>query len=61
MRGKKTEFMRNIRKYFIDYHVTERNRPNHTFAAEVIREVRKKWLRLMVCRKVPQRLCYFGL
>ena len=59
--GKKTEFMRNIRKYSIDYHVTERNRPNHNFAEGVIREVRKKWFRIMVRRKVPQRLWDYGL
>ena len=51
--GKKTEFVKNIRKYAIDYHITEPNRPNHNFAEGVIREVRKKWFRIMVRRKVP--------
>jgi hypothetical protein len=46
--GKKTEFMKNVRKYDIDYHVTEPERPNHNFAEGVIREIRKKWLRIMV-------------
>ena len=38
--GRHTEFMKNIRKYSIDYHITEPNRPNHNFAEGVIREVR---------------------
>ena len=40
--GKKTEFMKNVRQYSIDYHVTEPERPNHNFAESVIREIRKK-------------------
>ena len=59
--GKKTEFMLNIRKYSIDYHITECDRPNHDFAEGVIQEVRKKWFRIMVRRKVPQRLWDYGL
>jgi hypothetical protein len=52
--GKKTEFMHNVRKYSINYHVTEPYRPNHNFAEGVIREIRKKWYRIMVRRSVPQ-------
>ena len=59
--GKKTEFVKNKRKYAIGYHITEPNRPNHNFAEGVIREVRKKWFRIMVRRKVPQRLWDYGL
>ena len=51
--GKKTEFMSNIRKYPIDYHVTEPHRPNHNFAEEVIREIWRKWFRVMVRKSVP--------
>jgi hypothetical protein len=58
---KKTEFMVNIRKYAIDHHVTEPYRPNHNFAEGVIREVRKKWFRVMVQKNVPQRLWDYGL
>jgi hypothetical protein len=54
--GKKTEFMSNIRKYSIDYHVTEPHRPNHNFAEGDIREIRRKWFRVMVRKSVPQRL-----
>ena len=40
--GKKTEFMKNVRKYSVDYHVTELERPNHNFAEGIIRGIRKK-------------------
>ena len=59
--GKKTEFMQNVRKYSINYHVTEPYRPNHNFAEGVIREIRKKWYRIMVRKSVPQRLWDYGL
>ena len=59
--GKKTEFMKNVRKYDINYHITEPDRPNHNFAEGVIREIRKKWLRVMVKKRVPQRLWDYGL
>jgi hypothetical protein len=59
--GKKTEFMANVRKYAIDHHITEPYRPNHNFAEGVIREIRKKWFRVMVQKNIPQRLWDYGL
>ena len=59
--GRKTEFMKNVRKYSVDYHITEPDRPNHNFAEGVIREIRKKWFRVMVKRRVPKRLWDYGL
>ena len=59
--GRKTEFMTNVRKYAIDHHITEPYRPNHNFAEGVIREIRKKWFRVMVQKNVPQRLWDYGL
>jgi hypothetical protein len=59
--GRKTEFMKNVRKYSIDFHITEPYRPNHNFAEGVIREIRKKWFRIMVRKSVPQRLWDYGL
>ena len=44
----KTEFMANVRKYVLKHHVTEPHRPNHNFAEGVIREIRKKWFRVMI-------------
>jgi hypothetical protein len=38
--------LKNVRKYDIKYHITEPDRPNHNFAEGVIREIRKKWLRV---------------
>jgi hypothetical protein len=59
--GKKTEFVRNVRKYSIDHRVTEPDRPNHNFAEGVIREIRKKLYRVMMKRSVPRRLWDNGL
>ena len=59
--GPKTEFMKNIRKYSINHRITEPDRPNHNFAEGVIREIRKKWYRIMVKKKVPKRLWDYGL
>ena len=54
--------MTNVRKYAIDHHITEPYRPNHNFAEGVIREIRKKWFRVMMVQKnVPQRLWDYGL
>lgn len=58
--GRKTEFMKNVRKYSINYKITEPERPNHNFAEGVIREIRKKWFRIMVKKKVPERLWDYG-
>ncbi|KAI2498409.1 Reverse transcriptase (RNA-dependent DNA polymerase) [Fragilaria crotonensis] len=59
--GRKTQFMANVRKYAIDYHVTEPYRPNHNFAEGVICEIRKKWFRVMVRKNLPKKLWDFGL
>ena len=59
--GKKTEFMKNVRQYSVDYHITEPERPNHNFSERVIREIRKKWFQIMVKKKVPRRLWDYGL
>ena len=58
--GKKTEFMKNVRKYAVDDHVTEPERPNHNFAEGEIREIMKKWFRIMVRKRVPGRLWDYG-
>ena len=59
--GPKTEFMSNVRTYAIDHHTTEPYCPNHNFAEGVIREVRRKWFRVMVRKVVPHRLWDYGL
>ena len=57
----KTEFMKNVRKYEIDYHIIEPHRPQQNRAETVIREVKKRWFRQMVKRKVPKRLWDYGI
>jgi hypothetical protein len=52
--GHKTEFMKHIRNHAIDYHIIEPNRPQQNRAETVIREVKKRWFRQMVKRKVPK-------
>ena len=59
--GTGTEFMKQIRKNDIDYHVTEPDRHNQNPAEGVIREIRKKWFRVMVRKRVPRRLWDYGM
>jgi hypothetical protein len=58
--GRKMEFMKNVRKYSINHKITEPERPNHNFAEGLIREIRKKWFRIMVKKKVPKQLWDYG-
>jgi hypothetical protein len=58
--GPNTDFMKNIRKYEIEHHVSEPGRPQQNRAESVIREVNGRWFRLMVKQKVPKRL-WLGL
>jgi hypothetical protein len=57
----KTDFMKHIRDYGIDYHITESHRPQQNRAETVIREIKKRWFRQMVKRKVPKRLWDYGI
>jgi hypothetical protein len=57
----KTEFMKHVRNYGIDYHIIEPHRPQQNRAETVIREVKKRWFRQMVKRKVPKRLWDYGI
>ncbi len=52
--GPKTEFRANERKYGIDHHVLEPNRPQQNRAESIIREVKKRWFRQMTKRRVPK-------
>jgi hypothetical protein len=52
--GPNTDFMKNIRKYEIEHHVSEPGRPLQNRAESVIREVKRRWFRLMVKQKVPK-------
>lgn len=56
-----TEFMKQVRRHDIDYHIIEPHRPQQNCAETVIREVKKRWFRQMVKRKVPKRLWDYGI
>ena len=59
--GKGTLFMKSIKKFDTDYHVSAPRRPNQNPAELSIRELKKKWYRIMRRKKVPKRLWDFGL
>ena len=48
--------MKNIRKYDINYHISEPDRPNQNIAEVVIRELRRKSFRMMVQKHVPRKI-----
>ena len=59
--GKRSTFMEQVRKHHIDYHVTEPERYNQSRVEGVIREIRKKWFRVMTKKHVPKQLWDYGL
>jgi hypothetical protein len=59
--GSKTEFIRNVRKFGIEHHLSEPHRPQQNRAESVIREVKRRWFRQMTKRKVPKRLWDYGI
>jgi hypothetical protein len=52
--GPKTEFMKHIRDYAIDYHITEPNRPQQNRAETVIREAKGVGLGKWLSAKFPK-------
>ena len=59
--GKRTEFQATVRKHAIDLHVTEPDRHNQSKVERVVREIRKRWFRIMLKKKVPKRLWDYGI
>ena len=55
-----TDFMKKIRKYDINYHISEPERPGQNPAEGVIRKLRRKWFQIMVQKRVPRRLWDYG-
>ena len=49
----KTEFMHQIKKHDVKYHISEPERPNQNPTEGVIRELQWKWFRVMVRKRVP--------
>ena len=59
--GKNTTFMKLLRKYDTKYHISSPRRPQENPAEGSIREVKKRWYRIMLKNQVPERLWDFGL
>ena len=59
--GKRTSFMKHIRKLDIQHHVSGPRRPNKNPAEATIREIKKRWYRIMTKKQVPKRLWDFGI
>ena len=52
--GKRTEFQSTVRKHAINLHVTEPHRHNRWKVEGVVWEIRKRWFRVMLNKKVPK-------
>jgi hypothetical protein len=59
--AKGTDFMKNCRSNDIKVTRTEPERPNQNPAEGVIREIRRKWYRTMIRKRVPQKLWDYGV
>ena len=59
--GRNSIFQRYIRKYNINSQVTEPERPNQNPVESVIRELKKRWFRIMYRSNCPIRLWDYGL
>ena len=59
--GKRTTFRELVRKHAIDLQVTEPYRHNQSKVEGVIREIRKRWFRVMHKQRVPRRLWDYGI
>ena len=53
--------MEQVRQHHINYHVMEPERYNQSWVEGVIREIRKKWVRVMTKKYVPKMLWDYGL
>jgi hypothetical protein len=52
-----TDFIKTANKLHIELRVTEPERPEQSRAEETIRDVKKRWFRLMAQKTVPKRVC----
>lgn len=61
--GVRTRFMDAIRKYEVKYHVSGPRQPNENPAGEqsIHQQVKKRWYRIMLKKKVPARLWDYGI
>ena len=59
--GNNTKFKKIIQKHDIIWHVLSPYRLNENPAESAIRELKKKWFRLKTKKKIPSRLCDYGI
>ena len=59
--GKNSKFQQIIRKYEIPYKIVEHERPNQNPAESVIRELKRKWYRILYKMNCPIRIWDYGL
>ena len=59
--GRNTEFVKQIKKHNIDYMVSEPDMHNQSPAEGVVREVRRKWYRVMFKKRVPEMFWDYGM
>ena len=59
--GKKTLMMKLMRENRISFHISEPYRPYQTPAESAVREIKKRWYRIMMKKDIPKRLWDFGL
>ena len=59
--GKNTKFMKQIRSHNINYHISEPDMHNQNPVEGVIRELRRKWYRIMIRKRIPPKLWDYGL
>ena len=53
--------MKQIRRHNIDFHISEPDMHNQNPVEGVIRELRRKWYRIMIQQRVPEQLWDYGL
>ena len=58
---KGTQFMKQVRTHNIDYHISEPDLHNQNPVEGVIGELRRKWYRVMIRKRMPEQLWDYGL
>lgn len=61
MTGKKTDFQHQVKKHNILTRVSEADLHNQSLAEGVVREVKRKWYRVMFRKRVPKALWDYGM
>ena len=59
--GRNTKFTKQVRKHDIQLHVIDPERHNQNSGESVIRELRRKWFRVMIRKWVPRKFWDYGV